>query len=561
MANSILTPITLWQDFDEKLPFEEEIVEERRENGVIARDLYFGGRKTKEGRVRIYARYLMPETEESFSVVLLLFEAGLPFDETLALRYVRAGYGVFMADYCGETDASPLFTRYPADIDYANFVRAGRRAEFCDETARETSWYEWACVARYAALYLSKRAEVRKIGAIGLRTGGEVLFKIAPYAPLACMISVCGAGWLAYRGIGRFEGKKIVLSEERHRFIAGLDSQSYAPYVKCPVLLISAVNDKKYNYDRVFDTFRQINRDVEKAILFSAHGNGLVGTHSLVDIDLFFEKFLKGRSVFLSDSIDLSVEEDGAGNLVVRGKFDPAGEVKEYGFFYTENVSGFKSRDWTRVLGKADALDSNNVGTIPLSLYKNSTRALVYVFANYSNNFSVTSKICEVSVGKQYANSCLRSRVVFQEADGFYGISLLRTQKDSVADVFSSGAASGVNIAAGYGGIRGFDVCHGVISYRVGEPRYAPTEGACFRFDAYAKRTTRLRVVFYRDEEELCGFFDDVEVEGSGKWKSFLFEANDFKSETGAPLGDFRGVVSVVFQSEEEALVNNVLWL
>ncbi len=553
----------MWQDFDETLPFEEESVKEWTEDGVGKRDLYFGGRTTKEGRVRIYARYLFPEGEESFPAVLILFEAGMPFDETLALRYVREGYGVLMADYCGENEQTSLYTRYPADIDYANYLRAGRHAEFCDDTAKETSWYEWACVARYAALYLAGRPEVKKIGAIGLRTGGEVLFKIAPYAPLSCMISVCGAGWLAYRGIGRFdsEAEKRVLNEERHRFIAGIDSQSYAPYVKCPILLISAVNDKKYNYDRVYDTFRQINRDVEKAILFSAHGSGLVGSHSLSDIDLFLEKYLKGRTVFLSEPVDISVEEDAEGNLVVRGKFDPEGEVKEYGIFYTENVSGFKSRDWTRVFGKAEALDPNNEGTIPLALYAGSTRALVYAFVNYSNSLSVTSKICEVNVERQYKNCCLASRVVFQEADGYNGFSAIRTRADSIGDVFSRGAASGMNLIAGYGGIRGICTCPGVISYRVGEPRYEPPEGASFRFDAYARATTRLRIIFYKDEEERLGFSDETVIEGNGKWKSLIFDPNDFKSETGAPLGDFRGVVSVVFLSDEEALVNNVLWI
>ncbi len=554
----ILTPVTLWKGFDESLPPEEEILSERTENGVVSRDLYFYGRETGAGRVKIYARYVFPEGVEKFPVVMILFEAGFPFDETFIARYVSGGYGVFCVDYCGEREG--LYTVYPKNVDYANFVRAGRRIEFCDKTARETSWYEWAGVARYAARYLLNREEVLEVGAIGLRTGGEILFKIAPYVPLACMISVCAAGWLAYRGIEKFkEGEKRLLDEERHRFIAGIDSQSYAPYINCPVLLLSAVNDKKYNYDRVYDTFRQINPNVEKALLFSAHGNGLMGSHTLCDIDLFLSKHLKKRSVFLCEPIQVSVEEDEEENLVVKGVFDQTGEIRDYGIFYTENVDAFKARDWTRVLGKPEDLDGN-VGTIPLSLYEESPRALVYAFVNYSNNFSVTSKILEVNVKKKYKNTCRASRVIYTEADGLAGFSSYRRGVRAVADCFMNDSPD-LMLLPGYGGIRGVSSTSGVVTYRVGEPRYVAPDGVSFRFDLYAKEDTRVRIVFYKDEEETLGYACLALVQGGGKWKSFVFSCNDFKTETGTPLRDFNSVVSVAFFGDKEFIVNNLLWI
>ena len=558
---AILTPITLWQDFDDSLPLNEEIISERREDGIVWRDLYFYGRNVGEaGRVKIYARYVFPEDEEKFPAVMILFEAGHPFDEQLVLRYVRGGYGVLCVDYSGERDEGE-YTVYPKAISYANLRTAGRSIDYCDRTAKETSWYEWAAVARYAVNFLSSREEVQAIGAVGLRTGGEVLFKIAPYSPLACMISVCAAGWLAYRGISKFSAEdNRILDEERHRFIAGIDSQSYAPHVKCPVLLVSAINDKKYNYVRVYDTFRQINPNTEKAILFSAHGSGLVGSHALKDIDLFLDKYLRGRSVFLSRPISLDVQEDEEGNLMATGTFDPAGEIKEFGIFYTESVLGPRMRDWTRVYGKPEDLDGN-VGTVPLPLYQGSKKALVYAFVNYSNNLSVTSKILEVNVEKKYKNACPKSRVIYSESEKRNGFSTFWRRTHSIADCFSDGANSSVRQLAGFGGIKGIATTPGVISYRVGEERYEAPEGASFRFDAYAASDATLRVVFYKDEEEEVGFSGEVQIAGGGGWKSVLFDPTDFKSDTGAPLQDFHGVVSVVFMSDEDVLINNVLWI
>ena len=101
----------------------------------------------------------------------------------------------------------------------------------------------------------------------------------------------------------------------------------------------------------------------------------------------------------------------------------------------------------------------------------------------------------------------------------------------------------------------------GMISFRVGEPRYGAPEGVSFRFDAYAKENARLKIMFYLDANEEQGYGAEVNVEGGGKWKSFVLDPFDFKSANGASLGDFTHAVSVAFYSEREVLVNNVLWI
>jgi len=301
----------------------------------------------------------------------------------------------------------------PKNVDYANYARAGEHLVYANPTAKETSWYEWAGVARYAARYLSERNEVSCFGAVGLRTGGEILFKVAPYAPMSCMISVCAAGWLAYQGEGRFGNDGIkTFDEERHRFIAGVESQSYAPYCACPVLLLCAVNDKKYNSDRVYDTFQQINPQTEKAILFSARGSGLMGSRSLVDLNLFLDKHLKDRWIYISKPIGISFGEDENGNLIAKGVFDADGDMQECGIFYTEEIENYRARDWTRVLATEDDVEENTF-TCPINVFEGSSRVLAYSFARYTNGFSVTSKIQEFAVAKRYNNTTGKRRILY----------------------------------------------------------------------------------------------------------------------------------------------------
>ncbi|MDE6058474.1 MAG: hypothetical protein K2G44_00285 [Clostridia bacterium] len=555
----ILTPVTLWKDFNDKLPLNEEIVWEEEKDGAVFRGVYFYGRQTEKDRVKIYAEYVFPTDVKEFPAVMFLFETGFAFDRALVMRFVKNGYAVLCVDYCGES-AHTHYTKYPKDVDYANFIRAGAHLTEAEPSAKETSWYEWAGVARYAARYLKEKQEVTAVGAVGLRTGGEILFKIAPYAPISCMTSVCAAGWLAYRGLDKFSNEqKNVFNEERHRFIAGLDSQSYAPYVKCPVLLISAINDPKHDYDRVYDTFLQINPEVEKAILYSAHGNGLVGSHSLVNINLFLDKYLKGRSVFISKPIEIDFEEDEEGNLLVRGSYDSSGEIESFGIYFTEKATDSDSRDWTRILGQSP--NEDNVGIIPLSLFTGTQKALVYTFVNYSNNFSVTSEIMEITQEKPYPNSKPVSRVLYTSADGLNGFAAYRPHTRSLADCFVDGEASRAKILPGYGGIQGITSESGIISYRVGEPRFAPPEGASLSFDAYAANNAKLKVTFFLDAEGEESYSVEVDVEGGGKWKQILLSPDDFKSETGMHLADFQSVVSVLFSFDGEVLINNVLWI
>lgn len=560
LATTFLTPITLWKDFDDTLPLEEEVLSEQVSDGTVSRDICFLGRQVEEERVKIFAKYVFPEKSARFPVVMILFEAGCAFDEAFLRRFVERGYGVLCVDYCSE-NAADNHTVYPDAISYANFTQAKQSLNTAPSSARETCWYEWAAVARYAAKFLSMREEVTKFGAIGLRTGGEVLFKIAPYVPLGCMITVCAAGWLAYRGRAKFTGENQVFDEAHHRFIAGLDSQSYAPYVNCPVLLLSAVNDSKHDYDRVFDTFQQLNPEVQKSFLYSSHGNGLIGTHSMADIELFLDKYLKDMSVFVSDAVELSLEQSQEGDLVAKVTFDKDAELRECGIFYTEQLVGAHARDWTRVIvGRGDVKE--NVATIPLCVYEGCERVLVYAFANYSNNFSVTSKIQEFVISRPYRNACLKSRIIYSsERDGLNGVAGFRRRARSIASCFADGKGCDAKLVPGYGGILGVTAEAGLVSYRVNEPRYAAPDGVSLRLDAYCQEDARLCVMFYFDDEEEKPFSVDVRVEGGGKWKNLCFDADDFKSSAGEHIENFKDAVSVVFVGDREVLINNVLWI
>ena len=155
----------------------------------------------------------------------------------------------------------------------------------------------------------------------------------------------------------------------------------------------------------------------------------------------------------------------------------------------------------------------------------------------------------------------MKSRIFYTSEQCTIGFAAFRRRAGSIADCFSDSDHVDLELLPGYGGIPGVTTRTGIITYRVSEPRFEPSEGASFRFDAWSEKDAVLKVVFYYDVEEETGYTETFFVQGGGKWKSFLADAADFKSDRGASLASFRGTVSVVFQGEGDVLVNNLLWL
>ena len=127
-ARKILTPQAIWSDFDDSLPLKDLSINEMSYDGITYSEVYFSGRETGSGRVRIYGLYARPKdlpANRKMGGVLILPD----YTETVNLdcvnHYVRQGYFVLMVDYRGEYGETKDYTKYPTEIEYANCKKAG----------------------------------------------------------------------------------------------------------------------------------------------------------------------------------------------------------------------------------------------------------------------------------------------------------------------------------------------------------------------------------------------------------------------------------------------------
>ena len=562
LANSILTPQSLWRDFNDKLPLNEFIVKRETEENVEYSFVCFSGRQTKLGRVRIYSLFARPVEGKLFPALLLLPDAGKAFDKTFIRRCVERGYAVLAVDYSGKAEGRDRYTVYPDDVFYANFQQAGRYMDYVDTDARETSWFEWTAVGLYALQYLKGRPDVGKIGVVGVRTGGEIAWKLMLSPDICCGIPICAAGWLVYKGINKF-GKKpeIPFDDERQRFLAGIDSQSYASFVNCAVLMLCSTNDPRFDYDRAYDTYTRIGNKEDCVISYTVNNSSYIGAQGLNDFDMFLDKYLKNQQVFIPIPLNLSIEIDETGELVATVNKDKRGEVKQLRVFMSEDCLISSQRDWREMKQKKS--ESEEKVVFLLNAYENAKMVFAFAQAEYSSGFTSSSKIAVKNIDAPFTNGIEKSRVIYMsEENGTECFAVNDVSDYALCDCIITGEISRPKLIDGYKGIRGISSDYGLKTYRINNPVCRPSEEALISADFCSWESGMLEIVISQIRSgETLRYAARVWLKGSNGWENHVLHPNDFKTALGTPLASFSQAISLAFRSDVRFCVNNILWL
>ena len=565
----ILSAISLWKKYNLKAPLRESVWGEEFRDGKMYCHVTYSGHEVEDGTVRVYARFGKPAREGLFPVILLLSDAGKSADEELMDYFIDKGYAVLMPDYSGKmsTDqAGVMRTIYPYSLDYANFERAKGLYNLEGVETDKTAWFEWTYVALTSVKYLKHRPDVGAIGVVGVKIGGEIAWQTMLAPEVKCGVPINAAGWHSFLNVAKF-GTNIAynLSDDHHRYIAAVEAQSYAPYVKCPVLMLCALRDRGFDCDRAYDTYSRIGNQEGNALVYSPESGACIDPNALVDMDLFLEKYLKGREIYLPDTLNVSLKENN-GALDIQVDCDKEGILEEAGICYAEADVKTRStyREWRCICKVPGRLVKDGRLTYSVTPFEGATAVFVYAYARYLNGFTVMSKI----TSKRLASSnprAVKSRRLFtgKEMDSF---SVAEYTDYSIGGIFLEKEAV-PKIATGYGGIQGAYSVGGVRTYKISSPKYIPDENALLKFDVYSKETQTLYVyvetadINTEDERYVCEF----EVKGGGKWKRMILRASDFKGvKGGRPLSNFHLGSALVFRcggEEKEYAITNILWL
>ncbi len=548
-------------------PLAESEWGEWTEGNAVFKHVTYSGHKTEDGSVRVYAVFGKPAHGDKFPAILLLPDGGKRYDTELMRFFISKGYAVLMPDYSGKMksdEENTPRTIYPKSLEFANLDFAKGLDDLDGIEIEGSCWFEWLYVATYSIEYLKKREDVSSIGVVGIRMGGEIAWKTMLSPDLKCGVPVNAVGWRSYKGVNKFsDNAETYMSDSKHRYIAGVDSQSYASFVKCPVLMLCALRDECYDPDRAYDTYCRIGVTEGSAIAYSLEGGTCIGPKVLENLDLFLGKHLKGREVYIPSALNVSMKEKD-GKLEVSVEGDSEAILSELRVYYSEAELGTKSvfRDWHRVA----SVDGKEVkeGKYSLTITPESSQAgaFVYVSAKYFNGFRIASKIISKNLlGEQ---NKVKSRLLYggKRLDTFC---VAENKEYSIADVFLEKEAMPKK-ETGYGGIEGAYSIGGIKTYKISSPTYLPEENSLLKFDAYAKDGANLIVTV---DVATSGKFEKyrcrIPVKAGGKWKRVVLKPADFKNENeGTNLPSFLHGKALSFESEMEEdkfAVTNIVWI
>lgn len=557
--SNILTPLSLWKNFDDNQPLIDSVCDLVTRDGITYESVRFYGRSTGVGRVVVHGVFAYSRENPSNNGVLIIPDSSETVDENLLELFVKNGYSALMVDIRGRWDGVENYTVYPSDVEYANYAQAKTNLTSVDDSADKTSWYEWVAVGLYSCKYLKSRMNGGKVGLVGIRDGGEVAWKLAFAGDFACAVPVCAGGWRSYMGYSKFGGGEPDFDEGKRRFMAAIDSQSYAPYVKCPILMLCSTNDPAFDYDRAYDTFSRINPQVvnQSVIAYSIKSNACIGMKSVKDMFMFLDKHVKDRQVFISKPAELVVGLDDDSNLIARIKIDDAGEVAQVGVFMAEDCINPTTRDWMRARPVKNSDDNRE---FYLDIYEKTNILFAICFVTYSNGFTVWSKITVKKLSGAFRNSQLKSRVMYSVRNGVDCFSLADYANYSIAKTFFAGEDFFPKIIeCGDEKLKGLYSPCGLSTYRLNSPMFMPAADSILKFDIYVSNDCVLDIIMasvHNDDK----FFVKIGLVG-GMWQSIVLDSKSFKSVDGRALDNFLGGFSLTIKCPSEYAVNNVMWL
>ena len=558
MAN-ILTPLSLWNDFKELLDTQSKIISTKESDLMTVDKLEFSGRDTGKGRVRVAAAFAWNTNSPSKETVLIMPDSKDTIDEKVLEFFVSKGYSALMVDYRGEWKDCDFYTRYPENIEYANLLKCGRHKDYVDDSADKTSWYEWVSLGLYARKYIKERTGSENIAVVGFRDGGEIAWKLGVAGKFSCIIPVCAAGWSAYYGISKYITKDPRMDDERYRFIAGIDSQAYAPYVKCPVLMLCSTNDKRFDYDRAYDTFSRINPEFAKgsALSYSVLTNSCIGVKSCSNMIIFLDKYLRKKDIIVPKTAEVVVETDEKQNLIAKALYDDVCEIEECVMYLAEDCLDSSSREWN--VCPLKKVVSSKERHFFLNVYEKPSTIFVFCHVRYKNGITIWSKIVVRKLNGKFRNMQKKNKVLYTNTYGAEGFSIADPEKNAIGGLMIADESLLPKLVEKSKGVKGLYSPCGLSSFRVNNPIYAPSVGNVLSIDVFCDKSESVNITFtdWNTGEEYSAVFNVV----GGVWQKIIAECKIFKNLNGVSLDNFEREMMFNITSLSPFAINNFIWL
>ncbi len=549
MDATIYTPTTLWSGFNDSLPLKDVTIKTLNVNDAELNYVYFSGRQTELNRVRIYGIFAKQKTPTN-STIVILPDCSCGVDAEIVMYYYNLGYNVLTVDIRGEHNGEADFTKYPKDVEYANFSKSNRSFYYADVTAKQTCWYEWTSVARYAVSFIKNKIPNAKIGVLGIKNSANVLWQLCSMDKrVDSAIFLFGAGWLAYKDFYKLEGTVFETNEERRRFLAGVDAQAYAQFVECPTLFISSTNNDNFDSDRAHDTINRIKNQEDCYYCFLTNFKDVLDFHALENTKIFLDKYLNNSNTTLGHAyIEAETEDD---TVVLTVSADNFKNIKSiYTFLSYDDVSP-KDRVWYNINNYVKNKD--NTYTFTQSIYGDCKTIIAFAIIKYTNGFTIsTNRLYKTVNLSSYSHV---PSVLLNTSRFFSNYIIDDIDETLIGDVFVTKRL--FQLKKGPNDIMGLSTNYALTFY--GVRKIAPNlkDEPFIKIDVYTQNSNT--ITFTVKDSNNDEFYYVTNVNGGEHWEHLQISLEDFKDSNNLPLTNFKDLLFIKISSLGEFTINNFL--
>jgi len=483
---AMLTPPEVWSTYDpDQAAYDEEVLKQWTEKGACYKEVFFSAYVNGQ-TVRVYGLYAAPEGARGVPAVMHLHGGGQTVNKMWLETWTVRGYACLSCNYHGVWEKRDRYTLYLEALKQGNHKYNAGKDMATVPTVRESSWYIWSAVARRALSYLRQQPGVDKdrIGAFGISMGGTTIWSFAMDPRLKAVCAIYGCGWNRYyRHIPKFGPQEGLppMTEDDRIWLAGMEPEAYSPYIKCPVLFLSATNDNHGNMDRAYDTLARLPATVQRRQAFTPRFGHHIGADFDQDLMLWMDTWLKPDGPAWPESPVAKIALGGDGVPMVTVTVDKPDEVERVAVYYAVENPRVVSRNWRN----AAAVPSGR-GAWRASLPVMHVDKYLFAFANvrYKSGIHLSSNeeaVIPSSLGQAKATDSA-SLVLYDGADG---TGMWATGSPSTDPVPPGRVPVPIRPAAGPDGRPGFTVNpHSApLTYQPGDPKWRAPEGASLSFD------------------------------------------------------------------------------
>ncbi|HEY8443927.1 MAG TPA: hypothetical protein VIL24_03935 [Clostridia bacterium] len=560
----LISPIELWKDFNPNLDDEDiNIISEKDSgDGYICRQMYFTAYQTPGGKVRAFAQfYCDKNTVKNTKKAPVIFFLGSTVRFYQTLKFIKnrlKGVSVFTIDYLGYNKNYDRYTIYPKCLEYANFEKAQEILNTVKDSPKDTPWYIWTAMARRALTLLERIPEVdsKKIAVLGIKTGANLAWKIGATDNRACcIVSMFNTGWLGYDFLYKKSAETDQeIPEERSLYLAALSTQSYAPFVKTPILVTLSTNDSDATFDRAFDTYARIPENTVSMLSVIPYSDKEIFFEYNDTIINWLKNYLFDAEFYHPYQPELAIKNQD-NKLLIEIKADNSIPIKEIRLYQATETPDPSVRNWFRLNceDKGGGIYSAAAEILDVNEY-------CFAFANvFYDDYIISSTLhaCIPSELKITSANIKASRLVYDSSMGLDCFTVT-----NVNELFHHGPELAVQKGAlDMTGVRA--LMGDLATFKIGDPRFKGYEEDQLQIGYYSPIDQNITIALRNYQSDRCEFdyFYTFKVEGAEIWDKITLSASEFKNEDGAMLKSFENAVLLYIKSEGELLINNILWV